>query len=187
MKHFVRITTFALILAAATVVGFGQKDEESFHRFSGTALDTQGGIPETVFLNIKITRFTSDAEVEEYINILKTGGTDALRKKLAKVKVGRVWPSAGLGNDVAVARARKTEKGYLVTFVTARRFGFFEVFNSGRSMDYPFGFIQIQFDENGKGKGEVIVATKFSFNKKKHFQITSYGRAPYRLVNGRHK
>ena len=188
MKNFIRIATLAIILTAAGLVGLGQENsEESVHRFSGTALNTQGGGPSAVFLNFRITKFTRDAEVNEYIKILKSGGTNALRKKLEKVKVGRVWPSAGTGNDVAVARARKNEKGFLVTFVTARRFGFFELRNSGRSRDYPFGFVQIQFDEDGKGKGQIIVATKFSFDKNKHFEITSFGRAPYRLVNVKHK
>ena len=123
----------------------------------------------------------------EYINIIKQGGTDALRKKLEKLEVGRVYPSAGTGNDVAVARVRQVEKGYMVIFVTARRLGFFELRRSGRSLDYPFGFFQIFFDEEGKGKGQVIVSTKFSFNKKNQFEIESLGDPPFRLVNVRHK
>ena len=192
MKYLVKVAAFALIFAAAATVGFGQDEkdekEEKVHRFTATAQGTKGAFAaRTVFLNFRITKFTTDEEVMEYIKILKEGGTNALRRKLEKVEVGRVYTSAGTGNDVAVARVRQTEKGYLVTFVTARRLGFFELRQGSRSTDYPFGFFQILFDEDGKGKGQVLVATKFSFNKENQFVIESLGDSPFRLVNVRHK
>ncbi|MEE8585626.1 MAG: hypothetical protein V3T83_12325 [Acidobacteriota bacterium] len=93
-------------------------------------------------------------------------------------------PPGRIGTDIAVARARKMEDGRTrIILVTARNMPFFELYNAGRSTDYPFGWFELYLDESGKGEGRVIVAAKIKFDKQRVLQIESYGLEPFKLSN----
>jgi hypothetical protein len=63
---------------------------------------------------------------------------------------------------------------------------FIELYNSGRSTDYPFGFLQVKLNEKGEGTGQIMAAAKIKFNKKSgHYEIESYGSQYIKVVNVR--
>ena len=69
----------------------------------------------------------------------------------------------------------------------ARVMPFIELYNNGRSTDYPFGFLQVKLNAKGEGEGKIFPAASIRFNKKKgRYEIESYGNAQYiRAVNVR--
>jgi hypothetical protein len=63
---------------------------------------------------------------------------------------------------------------------------FLELARGGRSRDYPFGFVRVTLNDKGEGSGQVIVAAKIRFDKKKeHYEIESYGNQYVKVVNVR--
>jgi hypothetical protein len=44
---------------------------------------------------------------------------------------------------------------------------FFELYNAGRTADYPFGYLQVKLNDKGEGSGQIMVAAKIRFNRKK--------------------
>ncbi len=78
---------------------------------------------------------------------------------------GKVTPRGRIGADVGAARVHKTEEGERFIVVTARTIPGFELYVSGRSRDYPFGWFEFEIDEDGKGigLGSFIVAAKLGF------------------------
>jgi hypothetical protein len=66
-----------------------------------------------------------------------------------------------------VARKRQQETNTIITIVIARVMPFLELYNNGRSTDYPFGFLQVSLNQEGKGSGQIMAAAKIKFNKKK--------------------
>jgi hypothetical protein len=139
-----------------------------------------------VNLDIYIKEYTSDEKMQELLGILSEGGPDALRRPLEKLDVGQISPVGRVGVPIAVARARKTEKGTLISIVTARNMSFWELREGGRSTDYQFSVLQMMVDERGKGEGSVIVAAKIKFDKEGTLVIESYGiQDTVRLANVR--
>ncbi len=149
------------------------------------AMPTQAGANATINITLRLNEFTTDQEVMELIEILREGGTDALRSTLEDIDKGKVTPRGRIGADVAVARVRKTEKGERFIAVTARTIPGLELYVGGRSTDYPFTWFDFEIDEEGKmvDMGTLVIAAKLSFNKEGQFEIESYGRAPYQLTN----
>ncbi|MEE8161023.1 MAG: hypothetical protein V3T61_05240, partial [Acidobacteriota bacterium] len=72
-----------------------------------------------------------------------------------------------------------------IIVVTARTIPGFELYVSGRSRDYPFGWFEFEIDEEGKGVGwgSAIVAAKLQFNDEGQLEIVSYGIQPFQLTN----
>jgi len=183
------LTSMVLILAVAgswpLPAASSQQTDERKEVFTMVAVPTSGSARITIDFTMRLNEFTTDQEVMELIEILREGGTDELRRTLEKVEKGKLSPQGRIGADVAVARVRKTEKGERFIVITARTIPGLEVYVSGRSRDYPFGWFEFEIDEEGKmvDMGTFIMAAKLSFNKEGQFEIESYGMQPYQLTN----
>jgi len=169
------------------VVGQAAAAEKKTDHFSAVAVATRGPMGgKSVNLDIYIKEYTSDEKIQELVGILSEGGPDALRRPMEKLDVGQISPVGRVGVPIAVARARKTEKGTLISIVTARNMSFWELREGGRSTDYQFSVLQMMVDERGKGEGSVIVAAKIKFDKEGTLVIESYGiQDTVRLTNVR--
>ncbi len=185
------LTSMVFILALAgswpLSAASSQEGEEREETFTMVAVPTKGSIPARVTIDItmRINEFTTDQEVLELVEVLREGGTDQLRRTMEKIRRGKISPRGRIGADIAVARVRKTEEGERFIVVTARTIPGFELYVSGRSRDYPFGWFEFEIDEEGKGigLGAAIVAAKLSFNDEGQLEITSYGIQPFQLTN----
>lgn len=63
---------------------------------------------------------------------------------------------------------------------------FRELYNNGRSTDYPFGFIQFQVNAKGEGSGQIMAAAKLKFDKKQgQYVIESFGDQYLKAMNVR--
>jgi len=182
-------TSLVLILAVAgswpLLAASSQQNDERKEVFTMVAIPTSGSARVTIDFTMRLNEFTTDQEVVKLIEILREGGTDELRRTLEKVEKGKLSPKGRIGADVAVARVRKTEKGERFIVITARTIPGLELYVSGRSRDYPFGWFEFEIDEEGKmvDMGTFIMAARLSFNKEGQFEIESYGMQPYRLTN----
>jgi hypothetical protein len=148
---------------------------------------TAGRVGGSVFqVNIYIDAYTTDQERLELAQALIEGGSDALQKKLNKMKKGRVSVVGRTGTELNYIRAWPTENGRRVILATERPLTFFELRRGTRSRDYEFGVIELLLDEEGRGSGTMIVAAKIKFIKeKKAIELEHYGIEPLRLTNVR--
>jgi hypothetical protein len=189
LRKFRSLVIAVFVVAASNVFppSYGQdKDGKSPQEaYSGVAIGTGGSVGgKSKQFDFRITRYTSDDELANYATLLKEKGTDALRRQLEKVDVGRVNPVGSVGNQIAVARKRQVGSETLITIVTARVMPFIELYNSGRTTDYPFGFLQVKVSEKGEGAGQIMAAAKIRFDKKKgHYEIESYGNQYIKATN----
>ncbi len=185
------LTSMVLISAVAAswslLDASSQEGEEREETFTMVAIPTKGSVPGRVTIDItmRINEFTTDQEVLELVEVLKEGGTDQLRRTMENIQKAKITPRGRIGADVAAARVRKIDGGEHFIVVTARTIPRFELYASGRSLDYPFGWFEFEIDEEGKGigLGAAIVAAKLSFNDEGQLEITSYGIQPFQLTN----
>ncbi len=178
----------ALFLLAVSASTFAQQHPEMApESYTGVAIGTGGSMGgRTMSFDFRITRYTTDQEVEQLAQLLKDQGQDALRRALEKLDAGRINPVGTVGNQIAVARRRQEGPNTIITIVTARNMSFAELRNNGRSVDYPFGFLQVKLDSEGKGTGQFITAAKLRFDKKSgKYEIESFGNQYIKATNVR--
>ncbi len=177
----------AFTFTALSIASAGQDTKKKPEAYSGVAMGTGGSLGgRSIQFDFRITGYTTDEEVNKFATLLREKGPDALRKALEKENKGQLSPTGRVGNPIAVARKRHQGPDTIITIVTARVMPFLELYNSGRSTDYPFGFLQVKLNEKGEGTGQIMAAAKIRFNEKSgHYEIESYGNQYIKALNVR--
>lgn len=182
LSHLVLFAPF-LILCFALVAS--AQDKTPSEAYSGVAIGTGGSVGgKTIQFDFRITQYTTDEEVQNFAQLVKEKGTDALRRALEKEDKGRINAVGSTGNQIAVARKRQEGSDTIITIVTARTMPFMELYNNGRTTDYPFGYLQVKLDAKGQGTGQIMAAAKIKFDKKKgQYVIESFGNQYIKATN----
>jgi hypothetical protein len=168
---------FALCLGGADAKAEEKPAKQKPDAYSAVIVGTRGAVGgRTMTIDMRIKEYTSDETVKQLLGILSEGGPDALRRAMEKLDVGQVSPTGSVGTPISLARIRNTERGTLISLVTARRLSFLELYQGGRSTDYQFGIIQMLVNEKGKGEGSAIGAALIKFDKEGTLIIESYGQ-----------
>ena len=182
-----RIPLFTLVVLASLIVDAVAQDNTPPQTYSAMAIGTGGSVGgKTIPFDFRITQYTTDEEVQNFAQLVKDKGTDALRRALEKEDKGRIIPVGFTGNQIAVARKRQQGSETIITIVTARTMPFVELYHNGRTTDYPFGYLQVKLDATGKGSGQIMAAAKIRFDKKKaQYEIESFGNQYIKVTNVR--
>jgi hypothetical protein len=178
---------FAILVFLVSVPGVFAQEKTPPEAYSGVAIGTGGSVGgKSIQFDFRITQYTTDQEVENFAQLVKEKGTDALRRALEKEDKGRIAVVGSTGNQIAVARKRQEGSNTIITIVTARTMPFMELYNNGRTTDYPFGYLQVKLDANGQGTGQIMAAARIRFDKKKgEYQIESFGNQYIKATNVR--
>ena len=182
MKKLALLVLIGLFLLPQLSTG-----QENPAAYSAVAIGTGGPAGgKSIGFDFRINSYTSDEDVDQLATLLKEKGADALRRTLEQKNVGRINPVGSTGNQIAVARKRQEGADTIITIVTARNMPFLELYRGGRTTDYPFGFLQVKLNDKGEGNGQIMVAAKIRFDKKKgHYEIESYGNQYIKATNVR--
>ena len=187
-KQNVRFAFLAMFVCAFLLPSsYGQDEKKQVESYSGVAIGTGGAVGgRSIQFDFRITAYTTDEEVNQLAALLKEKGSEDLRRALEKENKGSINPVGRLGNDIAVVRKRQKGTDTIITMVTARVMPFLELYRSGRSTDYPFGFLQVKLNAKGEGTGQIMAAAKIRFNKKSgQYEIESYGNQYIKVINVR--
>lgn len=142
-------------------------------------------------VDLYVHNYTSDEEAKSLAALLVQQGPDALLKALEKAKsIGKITLTGRVGfYDLKLIRSHRTADGRRIYAVGDRPVGFLEAYAMNRSMDYPFGILQIDLKrkENGKeeGEGALIYSAKIKVLDGNQIDVESYGIAPIRLLGVR--
>lgn len=142
-------------------------------------------------VDLFVNSYTTDAEAKSMASVLVEAGPDALLKVLEKAKSkGKITLSGRVGfYDLKLIRSHKTSEGRRIYAVGDRPIGFLERYASNRSMDYPFGILQLDLKTKEKGKeegeGALIYSAKIKVLDGRSIDVESYGIAPIRLMGVR--
>ena len=172
----------AAIAFAALAPAFADRD--GVEKFTGFAINMNAG-PKTAMVDFTIERWSTDAERNELLAIIKEfkDPTDKLLRALQKMpRVGRIRTSTSLGWDLRYAyQSPFDEGGRRIVLATDRPIGFAEARYQGRTMDYPFTIIEMRLDPNDKGEGKILAGTKIYIDQKNNLVLENYGQQPVRF------
>jgi hypothetical protein len=165
------IFTFLLLVLSV------RAQDQTPEAYSGVAVGTGGSVGgKSIQFDFRVTQYTTDEDVQKFAQLLKDKGTDGLRRALEKENKGRIAVVGSTGNQIAIARKRTQGADTMITIITARTLPFVELYHNGRTTDYPFGYLQVKLDAQGRGSGQIMAAAKIRFDKKSgQYQIESFG------------
>jgi hypothetical protein len=142
-------------------------------------------------VDLYVNSYTPDAEAQTMAKALVEGGPDALLKLLEKADSrGKITLTGRVGfYDLKLIRSHRTENGRRIYAVGDRPIGFLELYAGNRSLDYPFGILQIDLKRNEKGKeegsGALIYSAKIKVLQGNSIDVESYGIQPIKLMGVR--
>lgn len=176
-------SVMALIISAALALSTAAFAETQFTGTlvapAGTAVRT-GSAP----VVIHIDHYTEDAQVQRLAGILQSKGSNALRDALWDQEAGYIRIGGSLGYPIAAARSHpQPDGGTIVRLMIDRPIAQYEVINNLRTVDYPFAFIEIKLDRNGKGEGNFYQAARVRLTGNDSVAVDNYSPQPLKLLN----
>ncbi|HQU84777.1 MAG TPA: hypothetical protein PKY59_16680 [Pyrinomonadaceae bacterium] len=190
MKNFRFI---ALLSAFLLVFGFTQNSfaQNAKEVYQGTVVSFGNGFDTRVRsanFTLNINGTTSDQDTQRYLDILREGGQDDVLKQVSKQDLGRFSVGANVGIPINFVRETTVDGKRRIFVVFERWTQFAELRGGYRSLDYPFGVIEIFIDpKTGKGEGTYIAAARVSWDKDSkngqyQVEIENFATYPARLM-----
>jgi hypothetical protein len=131
---------------------------------------------------------TSEEEYKRYTDILVSEGQDDLLKAIRKQNLGTFQIGSEVGRDVNLVRVRNTPEGRRVTLLFERWLQLFELRYGTRSENYPFTYVELYLNSEGKGEGTMIPAARIKIDKDEEasrIEVENFGIYPARLIGVR--
>ena len=131
---------------------------------------------------------TSGPEAAEYLSTLASGGQDALMRQIDDNDLGRFSLDGSVGQRLHAVIIDEEGGDTRIRAVFRRWMGFGELRRGSRSVDYPFGYVEIRVDpRTGKGEGTIIPAARIRFREGRNgrqntVEIEDFGTFPGRLM-----
>jgi hypothetical protein len=159
-------------------------DEKKEERYGGRVIDAAGGVPgfSATYVTITIQKYNTDDELAAFGKILAEKGQEGLVEAIENHENGRIRIGDRLSYPLSATRKLEKDGKTLIRALTDRPIPMVEAWRNNKSMDYPFGFIEILFDTDGKGQGSLVAAAKIEIKDGK-LEMESYGREPFRLTS----
>lgn len=181
-----RTIYFAILITALAITSFGQRRET----FTGTALIYGTGLNTrtisrsfTLILNGR----SSANDVARLVEARQSGGQDALRRELDRTDLGRFSFAGNVGVPIGAVMVDRDSNGALIRVIFSRTLGFGELRRGLRSVDYPFGYLELRLDGRGRGEGTIIPAAQIRIRGNDTFEVEDFGTFPGRLMGVRQR
>jgi hypothetical protein len=137
-------------------------------------------------LTLKST--TPEDQAQRDLEILQSGGQDKLLDAIRDQDLGRFSLTGELGRTINAVREVNVGGMRKIYAVFERWTQFAELRNGYRSLDYPFGYIELTIDpRTGKGTGQYFAAAKIRWKTDSkngpHVEVEDYATFPAKLFN----
>jgi hypothetical protein len=186
MKKGIFIVWASIYLAAFAIAANAQGET-----FTGTIIATGSGrniATQTANFTLTLKGQTSAADTEKYLTTLKTNGQNALLEGIRNEDLGTLMVGAQLGRTLNVVRERTIDGKRKIYVLFERWTEFAEQRGGYRSLDYPFGYVELTIDpRTGSGEGKYFAAAKVRMKKNSdsgvyQVEVEDYATFPAKLV-----
>jgi hypothetical protein len=168
----------AIGLSAATMVA-----QEQSETFTGMVANLGAG-PTAGTLQITINTWTTPEQRLAFATELAEKGQKSLINTFERAEeMGFARFPGSLGWPIVYAWQIEADGKRIIRLATHRPVAFGEARAQTRTMDYPFGIIEMRLGPDGKGEGDIYSAASLKFNKDNVLEIESYGIGPQRFLS----
>lgn len=187
---FVFCTLF-LFTQSADAQRAGRRAAAANESYTGNAISFNGPRTATAFFNLRINGQTSDEQARQFLNTLKRDGQRELLDDIRNEDLGSFSVGNQIGRRLNVVRESTVDGKRRIFIVFERWTQLAEIRGGYRSVDYPFGVIELFIDERtGRGEGTYIAAAKIrwdedSGNNLQQVEIENFATYPVKLTNVR--
>jgi hypothetical protein len=182
---------FGFLVILLTVGPVLSIDGQTRETYTGTIVSYGSGLNTRVStgtFTLTIDRYTSDARAQQLLGLLQEGSEDNLLRELTKEDVGSFSINGRIGPRLNVIRESMVDGKRRIFAVFQRWQQFAELRGGYRSLDYPYGVIELYIDpRTGKGEGTYIAAAKIRWRQDKRsgqyqIEIENFATFPARLM-----
>lgn len=137
---------------------------------------------------LRVKSWTTEAQAQRFLGLLQESGQDKVLDEIRHEDVGSFSVNNNLSRTVNVARRTTVDGKIFIRVVFERWEQFAEIRGGYRSLDYPFGYVELTIDPaTGKGTGQYFAAAKIRWKTDKkngyHVEIEDYATFPAKLSN----
>jgi hypothetical protein len=173
---------FSLLSITGNSIAGVFKDKEEF---KARLLETSPGTFRAMKLVISIESYTSFEEVSQLIETYKEKGYKQFRRAFHRMKKGYVRPTGGHGVRIILhaAQSTQTESGRRI-LVAAEGYSWKQMDPNMRTDSrFPFMFIELKFDAEGKRTGRVYPQADIRLTNEGVMEIASFSSPPIPLYD----
>ena len=177
-----------LILCVTAVSGWAQNGRQTY---TGTVVSYGSGFNTRTTTNtftLIVNGETPESEVGRLVGILQEGGQDRLQEAIRNNDLGNFAVGGRVGRTLNAVVIDEVEGRRRIRALFERWIRFGEIRGGYRSVDYPFGYIELFVDPNtGRGEGTLIEAAQIRWDRDKKsnqyvVEIENFGTFPARLM-----
>jgi hypothetical protein len=137
------------------------------------------------WFDLQIDQYNSDEDAMALAVALRDEGQKAVLDKLWTMKQVGMLKVGGRGDafPIFLARSKTSPAGRVIRCFTTRRIAPSDLNFGPRSMEYPFGIIEIILPVEGAGTGQIVGMVQLGFSADTTIAVKAYGLVPMRLMN----
>jgi hypothetical protein len=184
----VRTTGSVLLIGLAVISGLAQSGRQTY---TGTVVSYGSGFNTRTSTNtftLIVNGETPENEVGRLVSILQEDGQDRLQDAVRKNDLGTFAVGGRVGRTLNAVVIDEVEGRRRVRALFERWIRFGEIRGGYRSMDYPFGYIELFVDpRTGRGEGTLIEAAQIRWKRDRNsnqyvVEIENFATYPARLM-----
>jgi hypothetical protein len=183
---------FVVFLAVCSMLLLNQTTgAQAREEYTGNLISFNGPRLVTAFFNLRINGRTSDDQARRYLGVLQESGQDRVLDAIRREDLGSFSVGNALGRRLNVVHESTVDGRRRLFIVFERWLRFAEVRGGYRSVDYPFGVIELFLDpRTGRGEGTYIAAARIRYDRNNRsgqdqVEIENFATYPVKLTNVR--
>ncbi len=183
---------FILALISSAFAGFASiATAQGRTTYTGTVISYGTGRnvrTSTYTFTLNVNGTTSESDINRYVSILQEGGQDELRDAIDDNDLGRFALTGRVGQPLNAVVIDNVDGRQRIRAVYQRWLNFGELRGGYRSVDYPFGYIELFIDpRTGRGEGSLIEAAQIRWRRDRRsnqyvVEIENFATFPSKLL-----
>lgn len=182
LRHLAGTLTLALAVAAPLhAVGTATEEVRSASGYLIDAADLMPGFSTDTF-DVRLTGLTSEHDLVAYAALAQERGYLALHGELSGAEVGRFRIGRDVGLPIALAQERREDGLRRLLLVVERHISLRDLRSDPRALEYPYLVIDLRFDADGRGDGELYPVAKLRVSPDGRISYESWSPQPVRIT-----
>lgn len=184
LRLLARTLTLALAVGAPLLALAAPAAAENVRAASGYLIDAADLMPgfSTDTFDVLLTGMTAEHDLVGYAALAQERGDLALHSHLSAAEVGRFRVGRDVGLPIALAQERFEDGLRRLVLVVEREISLRELRNDPRALEYPYLVIDLRFDADGQGDGELFPVAKLRVSPDGRLSYESWSPQPVRIT-----